>query len=635
MTKKTKKRIYIFIGIALIIGAVVFFLVSKKKTIIYTTAKVERGNIVQTVSETGTVKSENELNLSFANSGKVNIINNKVGDTVKAGQVLAELDPASLNIKKQEATAGLEVAKSNLNKLLNGATSQDIAIARANVSQAQKSYNAAVSDLDKTKKTVNEGINQAQKSVNDLLSSANTTITPVEKSITTAQINLDNAKKVYQKDLDDGIENAVLTVSDKLTVVNNALDILNTAITDENSKNLISVKNPTYLVTTKGQYANAITYLAIAKTSLVTAKADKSSANVQSAVDDAWKTVNEANKALQNCYSALENSITASSFTQASLDALKASINQQQGLVNVAVSSIQNVKQALDNAVLNYNTKISVAEDGLAQAQSNYSDAVNRAKNALATAKISGDQQINSAKSRVDSANEGQLIAQAQLAKVLAPANRNDVDLLQAQIQQAEANLSSIAKMVDDNKIKSPIDGVVTQVNYKIGEQATPGKTAFAVLGENTFRVEVLISEADISKLKIGQNVNITLDSYGDNVKFNGAVSFIEPAETVIQEVVYYKIIILFTDKNISYTIKSGMTANIIITTDKKDNVLMITNRAIIDRATGEKFVRVLSSNQQVTEKNVTLGIKGDDGLVEILTGINEGDNVVTKITGN
>lgn len=636
MIKKTKKRIIVIVVLVALLGAAATYysLANEKKTV-YTTTKVLKGNIVQTVSETGTVKADNDINLSFANSGKVSVINVKVGDQVKADQILAELDYSALNIRKQEAVAGLEVAKGNLSKLLGGATTQDIAIAQANVAQAQKAYNAALSSLDKTKKTVNENISQAQRTLNDLQSGAKTDITPVEQAIATAQVNLNNTKIIYQRDIDNNVKNTLVSVGDKLNVVNNSLDVLNRTLNDEDGKDLISIKNTTYLSVTKLEYNRAVEYLNIAKASLAKANEDRSNGNVQDAVDSAWKVVNETNSALRDCYSALENSIISAKFSQADLDVLKASINKEQGLVSAAVSVIQQTMQSLDGVIVSYETKVSVAEDALAQARANYNDAVNKAKNALTIAKISGDQQIASVQSSVDSAREAQAVVQAQLAKVLAPANSHDVDLMQSQIKQAEANLNAVTKQIDDNKIKSPIDAVITRIDYKVGEQATPGKTAIAILGENNFKIEVLISEADISKLKIEQSAGITLDSYGENIKFNGIVNFIEPAETVIQEVIYYKVTVLFTDKNISYTIKSGMTANIIITTENKENVLIIPNRSIIDRENGGKYVRVLSEKQQVVEKDVSLGIKGDDGLVEVLSGVSEGESVITKIVEN
>ena len=76
--------------------------------------------------------------------------------------------------------------------------------------------------------------------------------------------------------------------------------------------------------------------------------------------------------------------------------------------------------------------------------------------------------------------------------------------------------------------------------------------------------------------------------------------------------------------------IKSGMTANAVIVTAQKDNILIIPNRAVI-RKNGDRFVRVLVGGQ-ITEAPIKTGLRGDEGMVEVLSGVKEGDEVVTFI---
>ena len=211
----------------------------------------------------------------------------------------------------------------------------------------------------------------------------------------------------------------------------------------------------------------------------------------------------------------------------------------------------------------------------------------------------------------------------------MARANTYDTALNQAKIRQAEANLSSIEKQIEDSMIKSPISGTVTKVEYEPGEKIAANMTVVSVLGENNFEIEALISESDIAKIKKGNLAEITLDAFGDDTKFAGKVLFIEPAETIIQEVIYYKLIVEFETND--RDVKSGMTANVAITTAQKKDVLVIPGRALIDKNSHGKFVRVLENNQ-VEEKKVIVGLKGDGGLVEIVDGLNSGDEVVLSI---
>jgi HlyD family secretion protein len=353
--------------------------------------------------------------------------------------------------------------------------------------------------------------------------------------------------------------------------------------------------------------------------------------------------LNEVFSALRSCYSALENSMTSSAFTSTDLNALKTGISTHQTTIAAAVSAVEAAKQNLDNALLAYDTSVNNAANGLIQAQAAYDNAVIAARNGLASARVTGAQTMTAAESRADNAFEAWRVAQTQLDKITAPANKYDVTLARARIAQAQAALDAINKQIENCRIKAPISGTITQVNYEVGEQVLTGQTAIAMLGQNNFEIEVLISEADISKIKNDNPAEITLDAFGDDVKFDGRVYFIEPAETVIQDVIYYKVKISFDPQDMK--IKSGMTANAIITTARQDNVLVMPGRAIIEKngktnggalsdtppAGPERYVRILVGGQ-VQESPVTVGLRGDEGLVEALSGVKEGDKVITYI---
>ena len=145
------------------------------------------------------------------------------------------------------------------------------------------------------------------------------------------------------------------------------------------------------------------------------------------------------------------------------------------------------------------------------------------------------------------------------------------------------------------------------------------------------FEIEVDVPETDVVKTKTSDKAVISFDALGSDIKFDGVVMSIEPASTDIQDVVYYKVKVSIND-NSSGMIKSGMTANILINTNKRDNVLFVPSRAILNR-TGidQKYVRVLGQDGLVTEKNVSLGLKGDDSKTEIVSGLIDGEVVVLK----
>ncbi len=628
--KLSKTKIILIIVVLMVIGGIVFASTREKK-VEYTTVKVERGNLIQTVSEVGTVKAAQEIELNFLQSGKVGNVLVNIGDKVVKDQVLAELDYGSLTIKEQEAQANLDIAQAQLNKLLKGATSQEIAVSQANVDKALAAYNSALDELEKTEATVAEDIAQAGKILSDLESDGADNVTSYEQAVTTAQVNLDNAKSTYQQSIDNKKKTLLTAIDNKLAVANTALDNIKTVLNDSDADTVLSRKNPIYLNYTNTSYSAALGLLTAAKNSLITAKANQTDINIAAAAADAESSLDKAFEALSYCYNALENTIVSSSFTQAELDAYKTSISAQITAVSTGISVVETAEQDWTEAKLTYETKAAAAEDSLSDAQVDLHDAINAARNSLASVQLSGNQQIVTAQAKIDANYKAWQVAKAQLNELKSPPRIEDVSLSRAQVKQAEAALGLAGKQIEDSIIKASINGTVIKIEYEAGEQVLANKPAIALLSENNFEIEVDVSEADIAKVSLNNPVEITLDAFGDEVKFYGSVYFIEPAETVIQDVIYYKVKISFDPaKSDVSNVKPGMTANVMITTARKDNVLIIPGRAIVQKD-GDRYVRILRGSE-LTESSVQTGLRGDEGMVEVLSGVKEGDEVVTYV---
>jgi HlyD family secretion protein len=111
-------------------------------------------------------------------------------------------------------------------------------------------------------------------------------------------------------------------------------------------------------------------------------------------------------------------------------------------------------------------------------------------------------------------------------------------------------------------------------------------------------------------------------------VQFEVKVVKIDPAETVIEGVSTYKTTFIFTKDD--ERVKSGMTANIDILTAKKENVIFVPTRAVSSK-NNEKFVQILTA-EGPKDVLVTAGLRGFDGNIEIISGVSEGDKIVTGI---
>ena len=211
---------------------------------------------------------------------------------------------------------------------------------------------------------------------------------------------------------------------------------------------------------------------------------------------------------------------------------------------------------------------------------------------------------------------------------------RDELSLLNAGtaievIAAQEARVLAAQGELRKHKIFSPISGTVTKVDAVTGEFANTATPLLSIISDRSFEMEANVPEADIAKIKVGDQARITLDAYGSDVIFQGRVVAINPAETIIDNVPTYKVTLHFT-KNDS-RIKSGMTANIDVATASRTNAIFIPARALITRD-GRKFVTVMNADETTAETEITVGLKGSDGSIEVLSGLAEGLRILTTV---
>lgn len=219
---------------------------------------------------------------------------------------------------------------------------------------------------------------------------------------------------------------------------------------------------------------------------------------------------------------------------------------------------------------------------------------------------------------------------QYKTADLSSDFSKNNTLVEEAGIEQAKAQVSIAEAELSKSVLISPIEGVVTNIDIKLGEIFSANKTAISIISYGDYEVESFVPEADISKVKINDQAKTTLDAYGDTVTFDTSVIKIDPSATVIDGVPTYKVTLKFI--NIDDRIRAGMTANLDILTNQKDNVLVIPSRVVTTRDDG-KYVAVpsLSEESGLVEKKVVTGLRGSDGNVEVVSGLNEGELVISS----
>jgi RND family efflux transporter MFP subunit len=296
------------------------------------------------------------------------------------------------------------------------------------------------------------------------------------------------------------------------------------------------------------------------------------------------------------------------------------------------------LKQSVTEAQANLDS----AKAALASAQAEYAQIPNTlivAKLALDQAKITlqsaqaaydtiawrGDVGGTTQAATLQSASIAYQSALASYNKTAATINDSSLKSAQASYTSAQITLEQAQRDLDEAKLVAPYDGIVSAVNYVVGDMAL--STAVTVVDTTQLQVKVTVAEVDIAKIKVGEISSMTLDALTGK-KYNAKVIAINPVGTVTSGVVNYSVTLEISDSDGS--IKPGMTATLNIEVERHDNALLVPAKAVKTQGT-QKVVSV-ESQGQVVQKIVTTGLSSDSS-IEITSGLQEGDVVVLNAT--
>jgi multidrug efflux pump subunit AcrA (membrane-fusion protein) len=196
--------IAVVVLVAIVAGIVGVVAASDKKPITYQTTQAATGNLVISVSATGPIQSSTYA-VNFSGSGKIIEIDVKVGQQVTAGQVLAKLDPTSLQDAVNQAQASVNSAQTSLNNAYNN-QSQVQAQTRASLDVAYNQEQTVITNCKGDQTCINTAQDQyasAQAQANSQNSGAQAQITNAQAQLNTAQTNLTTAQ--------DNLGNATVT----------------------------------------------------------------------------------------------------------------------------------------------------------------------------------------------------------------------------------------------------------------------------------------------------------------------------------------------------------------------------------------------------------------------------------------
>ncbi len=213
-------------------------------------------------------------------------------------------------------------------------------------------------------------------------------------------------------------------------------------------------------------------------------------------------------------------------------------------------------------------------------------------------------------------------------AKDKGQATEEDLKAAEGEVKRAQAALDLAKLNLSKAEVRAPIDGIVTSLKLSVGTDVMAGSPLLTVIDPSSYVVRAEIDEADIRKVNVGAEAEITFDAFPGRI-FVGkvkevGVSFIQ-TETG-SRVFPVDIQIIGLDLN---ELREGLSGDVEIKTRRLSSVLVIPIDAVVE----DSFTFVFQVNRKektVVKKKVELGNSNDE-YVEVKKGLKDGDLVVVN----
>jgi multidrug efflux pump subunit AcrA (membrane-fusion protein) len=237
---------------------------------------------------------------------------------------------------------------------------------------------------------------------------------------------------------------------------------------------------------------------------------------------------------------------------------------------------------------------------------------------------------VNGALASLTSAMNSLSSAEKNLALVVSGPTPDAIAAQKAAVAAAEAGVASARAALAKTQVTAPFSGTVTRMDAKIGEIVSPNTSLIAMQSDGFFQIDTYVPEVSIADVAVGNAGTTTLDAYGSSVTFPVKVVSVDPAETEKGGVPTYKTVLSFLSQD--PRIRSGMTANVLITTGVLPNTVVIPAGAIGRDAQGA-YVSVVE-NGKVERRSVELGVTPSLGQVEVRSGLSGGETILLTPQG-
>lgn len=579
----------------------------------YVLGQVTRGTIIASISGSGQVSGQNQIDITPSVSGAITRVLIKAGETVTKNTPLFE-------VNRKDALKAVRDAEQSV---------RDADLSLQSAELAYQNFLAPPDALAIVK--ARNIVNQEQRTLDQLKAGAD----PLD--IKQAQVDLDTAQNNALLS-EDG--HTPLVVRDAYTKLVPDLKTLSRELRDalDDTDGVLGMddtgRNDVFesllSVLDSNRLPNAMTSYSIAKPIIedfrISADAldplNEYPIKIEATLGKAGEALRAAEPMLLQTNDVLQATISSASYSQSSLDSLRSRMQSDYSKISSRLTSLNN-----------WRASIVQAEDSYANA----GRTVEKMKDALAKLTRSTDQiDIDTAEEKIAEAKAALVALEKGPEAIDIAVQKNGVEQRRSSLQSARDRLADAREALNDYTIRAPFDGMVVSLVGKEAMQVTASTKLATILTQEKM-VTVPLNEVDIAKVKVGQKATVTFDALPD-LSIAGTVSEIDPIGTTSQGVVTYSVKVPFDTEDDQ--IKPGMSASVSIATDIRANVLTVPNAAIkngsvqilpnVKDITVEAQSQGIASDQPPESVAVETGLAADQS-TEIVSGLNEGAWIIIR----
>lgn len=619
----SKKVLIWLIGICLLLGGGFTVYKQKNKSVSesFDTKKVPSVEVMRVndfqsgnsfISAIGVVESQDQVELKSEISSTVKKVYVNLGDTVKKGQLLVELNHDTLDAQLNQAASGINRAQGNLDQQLAGATDENIDKAQASIDQAHASLDQAKAQLQNTKIASKNKIENAKLTLEqartDLLNSDSTADQTLDNMY-------DNALNVARTALSQ-IKASLITITD---IQYKYFSCFDSTI----CSNIANAKTNVILTVYGDQDGGRYNLETVSNLKgILPTLFDKDTLSKQEMKDNLPRII-IALKDLKKLIESVQVGL-GTTFAANATDIERNAIANLKNVVDTQMTAITNADNSIQDSALNKQTLKDAKQSLYDKALENYNAILKQAEE---------DEKV--AQSMVDSAQASLLQAQAVYGSVTASPRDVDLKSFQASIQESQASYQLIKANRDKAFIEAPFDGVISVLPVKRGELVSPGSRIISIVNDGGLQVSAYINERDRALIEEGTEsfVEDTIKasvvhiapSVDPQTRKVRVISVLEDTDQENNLLIdqYVRIKFTATDKNTASTfllplaaIKTTTRGSFVFTTESVDGKVVIKELPI-------QVGRIIGENIEVVE-----GISSEIELITNVRGLKNGQEV-------